>query len=138
MQQHKNTIRGFTLIEVMIAVAIVGILAAVAFPSYMEHVRKGSRLEAQNLLLETAARQQRYFSNNNYQYAADMATLGLNANTDSNNYVVSVAQPTGAQSFTLTATAQGTQANDPCGNLTLTHSQIRGVSGSASVSDCWR
>ena len=71
--KHLN--RGFTLIEMMIVVAIVGILAAVAYPSYDEYVKRGNRTEGQAFLSDVAARQERYFSQNN-AYVTANASLG--------------------------------------------------------------
>jgi len=83
---HKE--RGFTLIELMIVVAIVGILAAVAYPSYQDHVRKGNRAAAQAFMMEVAQRQQNYLLNNR-SYATSLAALGLSLPTDvSPNYSV--------------------------------------------------
>lgn len=67
--------RGFTLIELMIVVAIVGILAGIAYPSYMDHVRKGNRAKAQAFLMDLAQRQQSYLLVHR-QYAADLQQLG--------------------------------------------------------------
>lgn len=70
-----KTSTGFTLIELMIVVAIVGILAAIAYPSYQEYVLRGNRSEAQALLNDAAARQERYYTQNN-TYADTTAKLG--------------------------------------------------------------
>jgi len=56
---------GFTLIELMVTVVIIGILASIAFPSYQEFVKRGNRTEGQAFLSEVAARQERYFAQNN-------------------------------------------------------------------------
>ena len=66
--------RGFTLIELMIVVAIVGILAGIAYPSYMDHVRKGNRAKAQAFLMDVAQRQQNYLIVHR-QYAARLEQL---------------------------------------------------------------
>lgn len=70
-----TTVRGFTLIELMIVVAIVGILAGIAYPSYVDHVRKGNRAKAQAFLMDVAQRQQSYLLIHR-QYAADLQQLG--------------------------------------------------------------
>lgn len=73
--------RGFTLLELMIVVAIVGILASIAYPSYMDHVRKGNRAKAQAFLMDVAQRQQNYLLVNR-QYAATLADLGVTVGTE--------------------------------------------------------
>jgi type IV pilus assembly protein PilE len=68
--------RGFTLIELMIAVAIIGVLAAVAYPSYMDYVKKSNRAAAQAFLLTVAQRQQTHLMNNR-AYANSLTSLGI-------------------------------------------------------------
>ena len=73
-QRYPHQI-GFTLIELMITVAIIGILSAIAYPSYESYVRKSRRVDAKNALLDLASRQERYFSVNN-KYSTTAADLG--------------------------------------------------------------
>ena len=74
---RKNTGQlGFTQIELMIVVAIIGILAAVAYPSYQNHVRKGNRATAQAFMMDVAQRQQNHLLNNR-SYATSLTELGL-------------------------------------------------------------
>ena len=73
-QATKNG--GFTLIELMMTVVIVAILASIAYPSYMEHVKKGNRAQAQAFLMDVAQRQQNYLIINR-QYASDLSELGF-------------------------------------------------------------
>lgn len=142
MQISKQ--KGFSLIELMIVVAIIGILAAIAFPSYQDSVRETRRVEAKSVILEAAARQEKFFSQQ-YAYATTMNStaalpgLGYSANpfiTDSGFYSVAVATTTSPAAFTITATAIGAQAADDCKTLSLTNTGVKGATGS-TVAECW-
>ena len=128
--------RGFTLIELMIAVAIVGILASIALPSYQDYVRKGRRADAQAFMHEVASRQQ-HFLVDRRMYASTLDALGLAAPSSvSPHYnitltnVINNVQPMG---FTLQAAPIGGQARDTCGTLTL---NAQGAKG-ADKGGCW-
>lgn len=137
----RTGMSGFTLIELMIAVAIVGILSMLAYPSYVEHVRRGYRVEARTALLEAQQFMERFYAANS-RYTSDAAgttspTLPArlqNVPAGSPRYTLSVAAA--VNSYTLTATVVDT---DKCGNLTLTNTGVKGRSGSEmSVQDCWK
>ena len=130
---------GFTLIEVMIAVAIVAILTSLALPAYQEQMRTGKRTEAENLILEIASKEQRFYSDN-MQYTSTLATLGYSnpLTIESGAYTVTIAIAGGGASYTITATADVNQAKDNCGNLTLTNTGVKGKSGTKSLGDCWK
>ena len=138
----RREARGFTLIELLVVVLIVAILAAVALPSFNRQVQKTRRTDGHNILLRIAAEQERFFTNSN-QYAATLngappAGLGFTTLTSENgHYLVTAAMGAGNQTFTLTATAQGTQVNDACGNLTLGNSDAKGFSGTQANGKCW-
>jgi type IV pilus assembly protein PilE len=145
---------GFTLIEVMIVVVIIGVLAAIAYPSYTEYVLRSGRTEGMSLLSDAAARQERFYVQNHAYITSnsDLAKLNLGRTTSgegdddadtvvssTGKYQLTVSAIDGDGGYTLTATPQGAQANDSkCGNLTLNAAGTRGASGSAGATECWR
>lgn len=148
MRVHQGQ-SGFTLIELMITVAIVGILAALAYPSYQEYVAKSRRNEATNALLTGAQALERYYSaNGRYTTAANGNTLPAvyPSQVPENGSAYYTVAPTGtptANSFTLRAQRTGLMADDPCGDFTLDEvGQVAIVNkpggSSKSLSDCWR
>ena len=132
--------RGFTLLEVMIACAIVAILAAIAYPSYKTSVQKSRRSDATTALLGVASQMERY-STEKGTYAT--ATLGAGAgavfanHTENSYYNLSLANLT-ATTYTVRAAPTGAQADDPCGTLTYTEQGVKGVTGGSwTKAQCW-
>ncbi len=130
MRSHKNQ-RGFTLIELMIVVAIIGIIAAIAYPSYSEHVQKTKRSDGQGALMGLAAAMERHYaSNNSYAGAGSDGDTGSptiyadEAPLDGNDkYYDLTIQAADASSFTLRAAPKGGQAGD--GMLELDSTGVR-------------
>jgi type IV pilus assembly protein PilE len=135
--------RGFTLIEILITVAIVGILAAIALPSYSAQVQKSRRADAKAALLTAAVQLQRYYTERN-TFAT--ATLGAPptgvypATSEKGYYALSLpAAALTATSYTLRAAPVGPQADDPCGTFTYTDQGTKGTSGGTlSWQECWK
>ncbi|MEO7071777.1 MAG: type IV pilin protein [Rhodanobacter sp.] len=116
--------RGFTLIELMIVVAIIAILAAIALPAYGRYAFRAHRVDGQELLLQVANAQERFYATNN-KYTASMTDLGYTdpAPSEKGYYSVSVAVVAvggmAAQGYTATGAPQGAQATDVCGALSI-------------------
>lgn len=118
---HRSRVwqSGFTLVEVMIVVAIVAILASIALPAYQEHVRKGHRAAAQAEMMDIANRQQQFFLANR-RYAEDLDELGYQLPEEVDKRYEPDLQAENDETppmFTITFTAEGAQAAD--GELTL-------------------
>ena len=133
--------QGFTMVELMIVMVIVGILGAFAIPSYRAHVVKTRRAEGQVALVQAASAMERYYSQNSTFTGATIATLGLPASTENGYYdlVISSAADT---AYLLEADPQGDQAthDTDCGSLGLNQLGQKGVidGGSLTVNlDCW-
>jgi type IV pilus assembly protein PilE len=147
---------GFTLIEMMIAVAIVGILAAIAYPQYVEYVAKGKRAECRSALLIASQKMEKFYSNNNrYPVLGDPGLIEANINRNSNDIAsaagafvgqsctlaITLSTPPAAggtaAEFTLTATRMPTGSDAYCTSLTFTHLGTKDGTGSAR-DRCWR
>lgn len=135
--------RGFTLVELMIVVAVIGILASVAYPSYVEQTQKTRRTDAQGFLMDAVNRQEQYLLDHN-AYTNNMTLLGYGANpavSPESFYTVSAATAGcgTAPCYLLTATPVpgGPQASDlKCTTLTLDSQGVKGATGSMPTK-CW-
>ena len=116
--------RGFTLIELMITVAVVAILAAIALPSYQEQVRKSRRSEAISTLGELQLRQERWRANNPSYGTQSLITGSSSFNTNQKYYQFAVDDGVSATSYELTAAPKtgSAQADDRCGTYTFENS----------------
>lgn len=136
-----NKTNGFTLIELMIVVAVIGVLAMVAIPSYEDYVIQSRRADAKTALLQIQLTQEKWRANNtSYGTLAQLATIeaGIGTTADG-HYTLSVAAA--ANTYTATATAAGTQAtkDTKCANFSIDESDNQTVSGSYSGTPekCW-
>lgn len=132
--------RGFTLFEVVIVGVIVGILAAIALPSYFSSIQKSRRTDAKSALVGAAGQMERYFTERGTYATATLGTASTDvypAASENGYYNLSLTNLT-ATTYTVGAAPTGAQADDPCGTFTYTNQGVKGVTGSSKpVSDCW-
>lgn len=139
--------RGLTLVELMIVVAIIGIIAAIAYPSYQDYVRESRRADGHAALTRLASQQERFFSNRNtYTTTLTAAANGLgypNPPTSADGfYTLAAAACAGgtiATCYVLTATPAGVQMADAgdCTTITLDSTGAQGSTGALPAVDCW-
>jgi type IV pilus assembly protein PilE len=142
-------LRGYSLIEILVVVAIVGILAAIALPSYSAYIIRGKRAEGRAALHDLAAREERFYSDNNSQYTGTIGAGGINLSAQeqqSTDYTFSALVPVppdiSNQTYLLTATPAFTDTK--CGSFTLDQTGTRGITIAgvpdlvqSDINDCW-
>ncbi|MCA3185166.1 MULTISPECIES: type IV pilin protein [unclassified Cupriavidus] len=147
-ERRRSGARGFTLIELMITVMIIGILSAIAIPQYQQYVTKARRAEAKAGLARVQGALERYFTVNN-TYTLDPLLLKLpkcdDAKTpsgdtcDSSNYIITI-EPNGgsiATGFQLTAAPVANRPDPVCGNFTVNNLNVKTSTGTGAAGTCW-
>ncbi len=140
--------RGFSLTELVVTVAIAGILSAIAIPTYRNYVLRANRADATSALLRLAGNQERfYLANNRYADDGEMADappagLGI-AGTERGFYELTIASDDLATGYTATATAAagGQEGDDACGSFTVDERGLRAAAdtgGGDNTEECWR
>lgn len=142
--RYKTTNGGFTLIELMITIAIMAIIITVALPSYQEYVAKTRRGEAISALMEGAQFLERYYSANGTYLSGGALPNGFPARTPANGaamYTIAVQGAPTQSAFTLRATRAGSMAGDDCGNFEITQTgqvQTQARAASRTEQQCVR
>lgn len=138
----ENKERGFTLMELMIAVAIVGILAAIAYPSYMQYLVRSNRSVAKADLMELQQWMERNYSlTNRYDRDPNGAPIVLpfsispRYQASNPQYQIGFSLGPTATAYTLQSVPQSNQNDIDCGTLTLSSSGVRGATGTSAT--CW-
>ncbi|MES2218583.1 MAG: type IV pilin protein [Pseudomonadota bacterium] len=129
--------KGFSLIEIMLVLFIVGLLMAISVPYYSQHVVQQNRLVAASSLLKLSSALERYYLENNSYAGATLANLGFAASVANNQYLVGMVNA-GADGFLISARPVNRQARDTvCATLSLNAVGEKSISGSGSVAECW-
>lgn len=129
--------RGFSLIELMVVIVLIGILAGIAYPSYQEYVRTARRAAATADLMENAQFLERFYTEN-YTYSGAALPITESPRDGTRKfYDISFAagMPTAA-TYTIRAVPKNAMSSDACGTLTLTHTGVKGAGGSVGL--CWK
>lgn len=125
--------------ELMITIAIIGLLAAIAFPSYQSHILRTHRVAAASCLAEIAQQMERYYTSNLSYSGATIPTLAcITDEVGRYTFAFSTGEPT-ATTYIINAVPSGAQVKDVgCGTLSFTQAGVKGVTGTDTAPNCWR
>lgn len=134
--KRKARAKGFTLLELMIVVAIIAILTAIAYPSYRQHVIKARRAAATGCLLEQSQLMERYYTTN-LTYLSAPAPGGGCASDLVDSYAFAFDGTPTAKEYKISATPTSIQTDSQCGTLSVTQAGVRDKTGTGTVAQCW-
>ena len=134
---RRGIVRGFTLIELVIVVAIVAILATIALPSYTQHVLTANRTQARADVMQTAQALERWYSVNRTYLTSPLCGTAIASPSNGPVKYNVVPNCTAAATFSIVATPQGSQTRDPCGNSTLNQQGVKGFTTGPAQRCTW-
>jgi len=112
-KKNNKCLTGFTLLELMITVAVIGILAAIAYPSYTDYVTRAKRADAKTALLQAQLAQEKWRANNT-TYSNSLSDIGVSTSSPDGHYTIAISGTPDATTFNVTATPSGFTDSD-CG-----------------------
>ncbi|MFC4528362.1 type IV pilin protein [Dyella halodurans] len=130
--------RGFSLIELLIVVAIIAVLASIAIPAYQRYSFRARRTEGQQLLQSIAIAEERYYATHN-QYDT-LTKIGFQNTTSQNGFYIAdipASASTSTQAFTVEAVPQTSQSKDACLTLTINNAGLKSMTGTTANGNCW-
>jgi type IV pilus assembly protein PilE len=141
----KRYLRGVTLVELMTVVVVLGILAAIAVPSYRRYLLRSQRTDAKTALLQVQTAQEKFYLQANAYTDALKGNppdgLGLNDVSSNGFYAIAVTLGADNQSYTATATAiagKGQSDDTSCTQFSITDAGVRGAEGTGGLDGCWK
>ena len=139
MVGNMNLNRGFTLLELLIVMALIAILISLAYPRYTSHLVKGRRNQAEADLLYLASQLEAFYTLQNTYQGSTLEILRVNPYTDDHSYQLSIQSATETD-YTIAASPldQQAKADAQCGILTLNGQGAKSVSGTSTAEECWR
>jgi type IV pilus assembly protein PilE len=127
---------GFSLVELMIVVAIIAILAAIAYPNYRDSVIRSARTEAKATMLRVQQCLERTYTLNSVYVPANCAVNTGDLKAD--RYTLTLVVPSPARSYTITATPTAPFTDPSCGSLTITNTGVKTSTGTSPSTECWK
>lgn len=139
LASHYRTYQGFSFIELLIVMVIIGILAAIVYPTYTRYIIKTHRVDAQIALLDLAHRMERYYDQYHTYKGATLRLINADRVSRSGYYLLDIpASHLGYRTYLLRAIPQLEQINDTvCGTLSLDQNGKKEITGTGKVQQCW-
>lgn len=129
---------GFTLVELLLVLAIIGILVGISYPSYQHFMIKVRRNDGHMALLDLAARLERYYAEHNSYVGATLDKLGIPSQASPKGYYELAITQTEATTFLISAIPTGAQREDTtCDTLTYNELGQKGLTGTGNLEECW-